>query len=123
MKVSKLLSFRKRSPRRLTRVCKVSKTLGGAAERIDAGAISPERRETASIVYHVIEGSGSTKVGDEILAWKRGDTFCVPTWYRYQHSADTTERVYLYRYDDRPMMKALGFYRCDGVEEAESGAL
>ena len=91
----------------------VSKTLGGSAERVDAGESSPIRRETASSVYHVIEGSGSTKVGDDRLSWEKGDTFCIPSWYRYEHLADDSENVYLYRFDDRPMLKALGFYRTE----------
>ena len=97
----------------------VSKTLGGDAERLDGSANSPTRQETASIIYHVIEGSGSTYIGDEVLTWKRGDTFCVPSWYKYQHFANAGETVYFYRYDDRPMMKALGFYRSEGVEQIE----
>jgi gentisate 1,2-dioxygenase len=50
------------------------------------------------------------------LTWKKGDTFCIPAWYKYQHFADEGETVYLYRFDDKPMLKALGFYRVDGVD-------
>src|SRR5579872_3304964 len=39
----------------------VSRTIGAAAERIEAGARSPSRRETASAVYHVVEGEGDRK--------------------------------------------------------------
>ncbi|KAF2173953.1 hypothetical protein M409DRAFT_16223 [Zasmidium cellare ATCC 36951] len=98
----------------------VSKTLGSAAERLDGGATSPARQETASIVYHVTEGSGQSEVGEQVITWKRGDTFCVPCWYKYTHHASPGERVYLYRFDDRPMIKALGFYRADSVEEIEN---
>ena len=91
----------------------VSKTLGASAERIDASATSAVRRETASSVYHVIEGFGSTVVGDVTLSWKQGDTFCIPSWYKYQHFATASSTVYLYRFDDRPMLKALGFYRAE----------
>lgn len=94
----------------------VSKTLGGCAERLDAGKSSVSVRETASSVYHVIEGSGSSMIGEEKLAWKKGDIFCVPTWYKYQHSAGEGETVYLYRFDDKPMLQALGFYRTEETD-------
>ncbi|KAF2643525.1 RmlC-like cupin [Massarina eburnea CBS 473.64] len=93
----------------------VSKTLSPSAERLQPSTSSPVRRETTSSVYHVIAGSGSSTVGEKTLAWKQGDTFCVPSWYRYQHFADEKETVYLYRFDDKPMIEALGFYRYEGM--------
>ncbi|CEI61616.1 hypothetical protein FVEN_g9302 [Fusarium venenatum] len=93
----------------------IGRIIGASAERLLPGASSPEIQETSSAVYHVIEGSGSTKVGDSILKWKQGDTFCIPTWHKYQHYAGTESKVYLYRFDDKPMLRALGFYRVDGV--------
>ncbi|KAK2596584.1 hypothetical protein N8I77_013465 [Diaporthe amygdali] len=92
----------------------VSKTLGGAATRIDAGKETPVVQETASSVYHVIEGSGYTTIGDRKFAWESGDTFCIPSWYPYQHFASDGNigaPVYLYRFDDKPMLNSLGFYR------------
>jgi gentisate 1,2-dioxygenase len=55
-------------------------------------------------------------IGEEEFAWEQGDTFCVPSWYQYQHFAGEGERVYLYRFDDRPMLDALGFYRAEGMD-------
>jgi gentisate 1,2-dioxygenase len=94
----------------------VSKILGGAAERLNAGMSSLAAQETSSSVYHVVEGNGHSKIGDTLLTWKKGDTFCIPAWYNYQHFADKGEIVYLFRFDDQPMLKALGFYRVDGVD-------
>ena len=91
----------------------VSLTLGGCAERLDAGKSSPAVMETASSVYHVVEGTGHTLIEGKEYRWKKGDTFCVPSWHRYQHFADARETVYLYRFDDKPMLKALGFYRVE----------
>lgn len=92
----------------------VSKILGGSASRIVAGKSSPRRQETASSVYHVIEGSGYTVIGEEKFTWEQGDTFCIPSWYPFQHFANDGkpgDQVYLYRFDDKPMLSALGFYR------------
>jgi gentisate 1,2-dioxygenase len=55
-------------------------------------------------------------VGDKVMTWKTGDTFCVPSWNRYQHSATEDETVYLYRFDDWPMIEALGLYRLEGTD-------
>lgn len=94
----------------------VSKTLGPSAERINRGASSPPVRETASSVYHVIAGSGYSEIGGKKYEWRTGDTFCIPSWYKYQHFAGLSETVYLYRFDDKPMIKALGFYRWEGMD-------
>ncbi|KAL3484759.1 RmlC-like cupin domain-containing protein [Aspergillus germanicus] len=89
----------------------VSRVLGGCAERLNSGPSSPLRQETVSTAYHIISGSGRFQVGKHTLSWKSGGTFCVPTWYKYQHFADEGETVYLYRLDDKPMITALAFYR------------
>lgn len=90
----------------------VSKVLGGSAARLNPSCSSPRVQETASSVYHVVEGSGYSKIGSERLQWKRGDTFCIPAWYPYVHFADAISTpVYLYRFDDKPMLSSLGFYR------------
>ncbi|GAC1402961.1 MAG: gentisate 1,2-dioxygenase [Candidatus Velthaea sp.] len=89
----------------------ISRIIGAAAERVDAGACAPRRRETASSVYHVHSGSGSTRVGETNLHWQQGDTFCVPSWAPFAHRAD--ERSYLFRFDDRPLVEAIGAYRAE----------
>ena len=92
----------------------MGKTIGAAAERLDAGSASPVIRETSSAVYHIIEGAGQSRVGEQSITWKQGDTFCIPAWTEYQHFADGDARVYFYRFDDKPMLRALGLYRLDG---------
>jgi len=89
----------------------VSRTLGAAAERVAAKASAPQRRETASSVYHVLEGSGETRVGNTTLAWQRGDTFAVPAWAPFVHHNHDAQPAYLFRFDDRPALEALGLYR------------
>jgi gentisate 1,2-dioxygenase len=94
----------------------VSKTLGGRAERLSAGKASTPVHETASSVYHVVEGSGSSEISGKTFMWKKGDTFCIPAWHKYQHFASSGETVYLYRFDDKPMLDALGLYRTDEMD-------
>ena len=77
-------------------------------------------RDTLSAVYHVVFGKGRTIIDDDTFEWNQGDTFCLPSWKRYQHVADSQDTVYLYRCDDLPMLKALGFYRTEGEDFEES---
>ena len=95
---------------------KVSRSLGGSAERLNKGATSPATRETSSNVYHVYSGKGQTVINDQTFTWKQGDTFCIPSWHRYQHFAGDDQNVYLYRCDDQPMVKALGLYRTEHMD-------
>ncbi|KAL5591134.1 hypothetical protein FOBRF1_014691 [Fusarium oxysporum] len=94
----------------------IGRVIGSSAERLDAGSQSPQIRETASSVYHIIEGSGWTVIDGQKLSWKTGDTFCIPAWLEYQHFANPEAKVYLYRFDDKPMLNALGMYRFDGQD-------
>jgi gentisate 1,2-dioxygenase len=87
--------------------------MGAAAERIDAGAASPPVRETIGSVYHVVSGTGFSQVGETELRWEQGDTFAVPSWHRLEHRATGATPSYLFRYDDRPMIAALGLYRTE----------
>ncbi len=97
----------------------VSRALGGSAERLSAKCSSVAMRETASSVYHVVSGKGFSEINNERVPWKQGDTFCVPAWNKYQHTAEGDETVYLYRFHDKPMLKSLGFYRVEGRDTEE----
>ncbi|OAG07135.1 RmlC-like cupin [Paraphaeosphaeria sporulosa] len=94
----------------------ISRTLGAEAIRVNAGAFTQAIQETASSIFHVIEGAGSSTIDGKIYQWKKGDTFCVPAWHEYQHRASDGQTVYLYRVHDEPMLKALGFYRRSGQD-------
>ncbi len=89
----------------------ISRVIGAAAERIARGSSSPTCRETAGVIYHVYRGRGTTTVGTAQLAWEKGDTFCVPSWMPYRHEA--SKDTYLFRYDDRPVLEAIGAYRSE----------
>jgi gentisate 1,2-dioxygenase len=97
----------------------VSRTLGGSATRISRQCSTLRLQETASCVYHVIQGSGYSVIDGETYTWEKADTFCIPAWHAYQHFANSNEAVYLYRFDDRPMLDALGLYRRAGVDSEE----
>jgi len=89
----------------------ISRVIGAAAERIAARSSAPARRETAGIIYHVYEGRGRTQIGEQTVSWEPGDTFCIPSWTQYRH--DATTQSYLFRYDDAPVLRAIGGYRSE----------
>lgn len=59
-------------------------------------------------------------IDGQTLEWKQGDTFCIPSWYKYQLFAADKEALYLYRFDDKPMIEALDFYRSEDAEDGSS---
>jgi gentisate 1,2-dioxygenase len=91
----------------------ISRTIGAEGVRIAAGGSTAHHRETASSIVHVVEGSGTSFIGDTVVHWKRGDTVAVPAWQTTRHVADGGGPAYLFRYDDRPLIAALGAYRSD----------
>jgi gentisate 1,2-dioxygenase len=91
----------------------IGPTIGAAAVRVNRGASTKTARETASSVYHVYEGRGTSQIGDASIAWQQGDTFCAPSWMPVTHRNDGDSNAYLFRFDDRPTLRALGWYRTD----------
>ncbi|KAK7979896.1 hypothetical protein PG989_012353 [Apiospora arundinis] len=98
----------------------LSRTIGGQAERIDAGTASPAIRESCSFVYHCFEGSGRTRLTladgkTETVEWERGDTFAVPAWTERVHeAAESGEASYLFAVNDLPLLRNLGMYKREG---------
>jgi gentisate 1,2-dioxygenase len=95
----------------------ISATIGAAAVRLERGARTEPRRETASAVYHVYEGAGRSLIGGTEITWQQGDTFAVPAWHTAIHHNTTIGRTYLFRFDDRPLLTAIGAYRADRGRE------
>ena len=91
----------------------ISLTVGAQAERLDPGARSPRRHETASSVYHVKAGRGRARVAEMVLTWEAHDTFAIPAWMPFEIENAGTETAYLFRYDDAPLLEAIGAYRRD----------
>jgi gentisate 1,2-dioxygenase len=94
----------------------VSTTIGAYATRVAAGKSSKPIQETASNIFQVHAGAGYTEVvspnGDQTytLKWSKGDSFAIPSWYRFQTFAEG-EDAYLFSFSDKPMQVTLGFWR------------
>lgn len=88
----------------------LSATIGVQAERVAPRTTSPARQTTASHIYTVVAGTGTTTVGDTTLTWEPGDTFCIPAWTGYALAAGS-EPAYLVSFNDRPLLDNLSIYR------------
>ena len=89
----------------------------GWSYSLDAGTFATDgqrpqsaaHRSTANAIYTVLEGEGSSRVGNQELQWRRGDVFVVPAWQPFSHTvaADT----HLIRVSDEPVMRAFDMLR------------
>jgi gentisate 1,2-dioxygenase len=84
-------------------------TMGAQLGLLPKNFKGKDYRSTDGTIFVCVEGSGSTKVGDETLEWTRGDVFVVPPWKRYAHRAG--EETVLFNISDRPAQEALGIWR------------
>ena len=68
-------------------------------------------RSTDATVFVCVEGSGSSRVGDQTFAWGKNDIFVSPSWHRTSHQA--SEDAVLFSYSDRVVQEKLGLWRED----------
>ncbi|MCZ6610346.1 MAG: cupin domain-containing protein [Alphaproteobacteria bacterium] len=92
----------------------VMTTLEPAIQRLPAGFKGAVRRQSASAVHFVMEGTGRTEVDGETLTWGPRDCFVIPAWSRHAHFNEAKDApALLFRVTDRPALEALGLYRED----------
>ncbi|WP_165867657.1 cupin domain-containing protein [Mesorhizobium sp. DCY119] len=66
-------------------------------------------RSSDSVIYVVMSGEGRTTCEGEVIDWKEGDIFTIPTWKRYSHQA-SSEAV-LFSISDRAAQEKLRCWR------------
>lgn len=67
-------------------------------------------RHSGSKVYWVIDGAGTSFVGDERFDWGKGDFVAVPPWSPVRHVNDHDAEAKLFRVDDSPLYRTLNIY-------------
>ena len=76
-------------------------------------------RDSASRIYHVLEGRGSSIIGGVRMDWEKGDTFCAPSWTWREHVVDSGgAAAVLFSFDDAPIQQPFGLYRRQALVEA-----
>src|SRR4029453_326354 len=58
---------------------------GVGAQGLRPGESPPAERRTGSGVFHVIEGEGESRIGEETFTWAPGDCVVAPPWHWFQH--------------------------------------
>lgn len=87
-------------------------TLRCCVQRLKPGFVGQSHRKTASTVFYVIEGQGTTRVGDKELNWGPRDVFVVPTWAWNDHrNRSASEGAVLFSVSDAPLLEAAHLYR------------
>ena len=81
--------------------------------RLAPGKRTAPHRTTASNIFAVVRGSGTTTIDGERFAWRRGDVMTAPAWRPHFHEA--SDDAILLRVTDEPVMRRLGFYRVEGA--------
>lgn len=74
-----------------------------------AGTATAPYRTTASNIYSVVSGRGTTDIDGTIVSWEPGDVFVAPVWRPHTHHPETD--AVLFRVTDEPTLEALGFLR------------
>lgn len=76
------------------------------------GFTGGEYRKTSCSVFYVMEGSGTTILGDKTLAWRERDVFVIPNWIWHSHKNNSpTERALLFAVNDSALLNHLGIER------------
>ena len=76
-------------------------------------------RQTASLIYTVLEGTGHSMIGEERFDWEPFDTFCVPggQWVHHVNETPGGDAIFFVS-SDEPVLKTLHFYSRHGKNEA-----
>jgi gentisate 1,2-dioxygenase len=73
------------------------------------GVPTAPRQTTATNIYSVVRGHGSTTVDGVALDWQRGDVFVAPAWREHVHVAG--DDAVLFCVNDEPLLQAIGMLR------------
>jgi gentisate 1,2-dioxygenase len=84
-------------------------TMATFMQLLPKGFAGAPYRSTDGTVFVCIEGSGETRIGDQVLAWRPRDVFMVPAWARHSHRAN--EDAVLFSFSDRVVQEKLGLWR------------
>jgi gentisate 1,2-dioxygenase len=84
-------------------------TIGAFMQLLPRGFSGQPYRATDATVYCVVEGHGTSRVGDQTFAWGPRDIFVSPSWAPVSHEA--VEDAVVFSMSDRPAQIALGLWR------------
>ena len=90
-------------------------TLSYGAQILRPGEMTLAKRETASTLYCVMDGSGATDVAGETFEWHKNDIFVIPGHLWRQHiNKDNDTPAVLYTVSDASLLQKVGHYHAQG---------
>ncbi|GHF74489.1 cupin domain-containing protein [Seohaeicola zhoushanensis] len=93
-------------------------TMGASMQLLRPGEHTRAHRHTGNVIYQVAKGEGYSIVGGQRFDWKERDIFCVPPWVWHEHcNTQTGDDACLFSFNDFPVMKKLGFYAEQALED------
>ena len=87
-------------------------TMGLYVHRWESGFRTRRHRSASNNVYLVMQGSGTSTIGDDVFHWQRGDTIAAPCWNWIEHQA--SEDSVMFCMTDEPLMRFAKYYRFEG---------
>lgn len=87
----------------------VMPTMGCFMQLLPSGFSGETYQTTAAWVYSIVEGTGRTTIGDQVVEWGPRDVFVVPAWYPHKHEASAEATIF--SFTDQPMQQKLGLFR------------
>jgi gentisate 1,2-dioxygenase len=89
-------------------------TLDYRAMLLRPGEETRPKRETASTLYQVIDGRGTTEIAGRCFDWHKNDIFVVPGFLWRRHRNVGSADALLYVVSDAPLLEKIGQYRVQG---------
>jgi gentisate 1,2-dioxygenase len=84
-------------------------TIGLFMHQIDADQTVNPPRSSAHYQFAVVQGAGTSQLGEEQISWQRGDVFTYPVWTSVSHQAN--EDSVLFEMTDEPLQRYCGYLR------------
>jgi gentisate 1,2-dioxygenase len=84
-------------------------TLATCMQLLPLGFQTRPYRATDSTVFTVVEGQGSSQIGEQVFEWGPHDIFVVPSWATVTHQARSD--AVLFSYSDRAVQDKLDLFR------------
>ena len=84
-------------------------TLATSMRQLPQGFQTKAYRSTDTTIFAVVEGRGSSRIGDVEFDWAEHDVFVAPSWLKQEHQASSDS--VLFSYSDRAVQEKLGLFR------------
>lgn len=75
------------------------------------------QRHAHESVHCVLEGSGYSEIGPEVVRWAAGDLVYTPPWVWHRHYNDGAEPVRMLLVENSPLVEALGLFARESAGE------